>query len=324
MSLISLAAPRVRRLWAGAALVGAAVLAACGGGTSQFEPFAAERYFAFGDETSVITPDGRKYAANVLRPDGQGINCTLNPSWVQLVARVYGFSFEACPEEGATEFRALMRATAGAQLAEVNAQIDAQAAAGGFSRGDLATLMVGSNDVLALYAQYPARSVESLVAEARERGRGVGRAVNRMVDLGARVIVATIPDMGLTPFALAEKAAHNDIDRAELLSQLSSALNEQLGVTVLLDGRFVGLVQADLIVRAIARAPFLYGVVNVTDGICTVPLPDCTTATVRPGTTEGTLASPAAYLWADDTRLGYGAQVQLGNQAVGRARGNPF
>jgi outer membrane lipase/esterase len=324
MSLNPFAVPRVRRLLAATALAGAAVLAACGGGTSQFEPFVAERYFAFGDESSVITADGRKYAANVLRPDGQGINCLLNPLWVQSVAQVYGFSFEACPQEDATEFRARMLATPGAQVADVDAQIDAQVAAGGFAAGDLATLMVGSNDVLALYAQYPERSAASLVAEARERGRAAGGVVNRLVGLGVKVIVSTIPDMGLTPFARAEKEAHTDIDRAALLGELSSALNEQLGVTVLLDGRFVGLVQADLIVRAIARAPFFYGVLNTTDGICTVALPDCTTETVRPGATEGSLAAPATYLWSDDTRMGFGAQVQLASQAVGRARGNPF
>jgi hypothetical protein len=57
---------------------------------------------------------------------------------------------------------------------------------------------------------------------------------------------------------------------------------------------------------------------NITDGVCTVPLPNCTTATLVPE------ADPAHYLWADDTTLSTGGQTQLATLAIDRARRNPF
>jgi len=61
--------------------------------------------------------------------------------------------------------------------------------------------------------------------------------------------------MGLTPFAAQEKALYTDTDRAALLTRLTRAFNEQLGVKVLLDGRYVGLVQAELQFRALNQFP---------------------------------------------------------------------
>ena len=51
---------------AAAVVATAALVAACGGGTSQFEPFIAERVFAFGDDSSVLLSDGKRYGVNGL------------------------------------------------------------------------------------------------------------------------------------------------------------------------------------------------------------------------------------------------------------------
>ena len=53
-------------------------------------------------------------------------------------------------------------------VADIGAQIDVQIAAGGFSDKDISTLMVGANDIFALYAQYPARSEAALIAVATQ------------------------------------------------------------------------------------------------------------------------------------------------------------
>jgi len=193
--------------------------------------------------------------------------------------------------------------------------VEAQVAAGGFRDKDLATILAGTHDILALYAQYPARSEASLIADARASGERLARIVNRLVDLGVKVVVSNVPDVGLTPYGLAQKATFTDIDRGALLSRMTMALNEQLGVKVLLDGRFVGLVQADLRLQAIYRSP---GSLNVTDGVCAVALPTCTTATLVPG------ALTTDYLWADDTRLAPAGQSQLAQLAIDRTRRNPF
>jgi hypothetical protein len=300
-----------------AAACTATLLAACGGGTAQQDPFVPGRYFAFGDETSSLDPAGRKYGVNGLTAEGR-LDCAAQPNWVQQVANIYGFAFAECNPANLADTKARMLAVAGAKVSDVSAQVAAQSAAGGFRDKDLATVLVGANDVLELYAQYPARSEGSLLADARARGQQLAVSVNQLVALGAKVIVSNVPDMGLSPYGLAEKAAFTDIDRSALLSRLTAAFNEQLGVTLLLDGRFVGLVQADLRLQAIYRFPSAFGLTNATTGICTEVLPLCTTATLVTG---GDLPST---VWADGTRLAPGGQNQLAQLAVDRARRNPF
>lgn len=322
------ATPRWQRALA-SLLATAGLLAACGGGTSQYEPFVAERVFAFGDDNSAFTPlpagNGRKYSVNGL-DDAGSVDCRLLPIWVQSVASVYGFVFAECNPANVPEPRARSFAAAGARVADVAAQVEAaQVATGGLRDKDLATLLAGTNDIIDIYrTRYPedgsvaAVSEDELQAAARDRGKRLAQVVNRIVELGGKVIVSGLPNVGLTPFALKEKALHTDTDRAALLERLTNAFNEQLGVNVLLDGRYVGLVQADLQFRAIASSPGSYGFANVTVGACTAELPDCTTATLLPN------ANATQYLWADDTRFSSGAHAQLGALAVDRARRNPF
>jgi phospholipase/lecithinase/hemolysin len=310
--------PRSR--WLRHALVGLAAVAAmagCGGGTSQFEAFIPKRYFAFGDETSSLESNGRKYGVNGL--NGNGVfDCSLFPNWVQQMASSYGMAFAECNPTSLADTNARMLARNGAKIADVAAQVEAQVAAGGFRDKDLATVLVGANDVLELYAQYPARSEASLLADASARGLRLAQIVNRLVDLGVKVVVSNVPDMGLTPYGQKEKAAYTGFDRSALLSRLTAVINEQLGVNVLLDGRFVGLVQSDLRIQAINRSPISFGLSNIADGVCTVTLPICTTNTLVP-TADATL-----YLWADDTRFAPGGQSQLAQLAIDRARRNPF
>ncbi len=301
----------------GAVVVAAALLAACGGGTSQVEAFEPQRYFAFGDETSVIETGGRKYAVNALDNSGR-LDCAQQPIWVQQVASSYNFVFAECNPTFQSDTNARMLARAGAKAADVTAQVEAQVAAGGFRDKDLATVLAGANDILELYNQYPARSEASLLADARARGTRLAQTVNRLVGLGVKVVISTVPDMGLTPFGKAQKRAFQDIDRAAFLSNLTAAFNEQLGVTVVLDGRFVGLVQADLQFQAIERSPPSFGVSDNVTPICTVVLPQCTTSTLVSG------ADPATFLWADDTRPAAAGHAQLAQLAIDRARRNPF
>lgn len=296
--------------------VTAAALVACGGGTSQFEAFVPDRYAAFGDETSVLTSDGRKYGVNALTST-DAIDCASEPIWVQAVASNYGFRFAQCNPEAATP-KAFLRATTGAKVADLAAQIDAQAANGGTTGKVLATVLVGSNDILEAYAKFPSVPEDQLVADLRGRGERLAAQVNRLTDLGVKVIVSTVPDMGLTPFAIAQKAAFTDTDRAALLTRLTAALNGRLRVNILNDGRFVGLVLADEMVQVMNKSPVSFGLTDAVTAICTTALPDCTSKTLVAST------SSAAYLWADGTRMAYGGQNRLGILALSRALGNPF
>jgi len=312
------------------ALAGAvtvAALVACGGGTSQYDAFVAGRLIAFGDETSAITTSGQKYSTNgsTASTDASGttvytLDCNAQPNWVQSLASLYGFVFAECNPGNVEAPQAIMRALPGTRVADIQVQIDAQIAAGGFRDKDLVAMLAGANDILEMYQQFPGRSEDDLTAELRQRGKALALQVNRLVEYGAKVIVATVPDMGLTPYAGKQRLEFNDTNRAELLSRLTAAFNEQLGVNILLDGRFVGLVQADLRTQAMAKSPGSFGLSNVSTAVCleTAPLPGCTDQTLVDG------GSAAAWMWADDFWLAYGGQAQIGTLAVDRARRNPF
>jgi outer membrane lipase/esterase len=305
------------RLARAAGITALGLLASCGGETSQLEAFVPKRYFALGDETSVLTPVGQNYSVNGLDASGN-INCAVEPIWVQSVAAIYGFGFAECAGNSSFDPAGRILATAGAKVEDVAAQVEAQVAAGGFRDKDLATVLAGANDIYELYGQFPSLSRAVLMREAGNRGKRLALVVNRLIELGVKVVVSDVPDLGMSPYAIAERALATDTDRAALITDLTTAFNEQLGVNVVLDGRYVGLAQSQLRFQAIKRSPGTFGLANITDPVCTEVLPDCSSATVV------TDATPASYLWADTTRLGPGGHSQLASLAIDRARRNPF
>ena len=290
----------------------AVLLAACGGGTSQIQAFEPPRLTVFGDESSSFTPEGRKYTVNEFGTDGQTLDCNASPIWIQDVARAFNFAFPECPLTGA-QTKAATRAAPGARVADVVRQVDAHVAAGGFLNEELVLVLAGTWDVLDLYAQFPARSRDELINEARARGIRLAEQVNRMVGLGARVVISTMPDMGLSPYGIAQGA-----DGARLLTDLSAALNGRVRATIINDGRLIGLILTDEFVQVAARAPGYFNLSNAKDAVCTAALPNCTTRTLVDG------ASANLYLWASDRWLGTGGHRQLGALAVARATLNPF
>ncbi len=294
--------------------VAAAVLVACGGGTSQVDPFIAKRVLAMGDESSMLTPTGGKYSVAAVYSDNT-LDCTSNPIWVQSVASLYGFVFNECNPNTSSNTQAIMLARLGGKADDLPAQIDAQVGAGGFTNRDLVTLMLGANDVLEMYEAVANGSLTEAAAKAELalRGERLGKQVNRMVDLGARVIVSTIIDLGLSPYAIAKGP-----DAQAQITRLVAAFNGTMRVTIRNDGRYIGLVLADELVQGAVKLPASYTMFNVTDAACAVALPECTTGTLVDS------ATAANWLWADATHIAYGAQAKLAEFAVARARNNPF
>jgi phospholipase/lecithinase/hemolysin len=155
-----------------------------------------------------------------------------------------------------------------------------------------------------------------MVDELRRRGEELANRVNELVDQGTRVILANVPDLGLSPYARAQDAISPG--RAALLSRLTAAFNQQMGIKIVLDGSLIGLAVTDQMVQQIVRSPGSYGFTNATDGVCTTALPDCSNKTLVANGDAG------QFLWADGTRLSYGGQARLGQLAQQRAQRNPF
>ncbi|UDF37039.1 UNVERIFIED_ORG: hypothetical protein LHJ69_08230 [Shinella sp. XGS7] len=301
------------------ALAAAAVLTACGGGGGQIEPFKPKSIKAFGDETSVITSAGRKYTVNATDANDVLV-CSSNPIWIQALAGSFGLVFAECNPNNVTPPSGKIYAAAGAKVADVKAQVDAAFNAGGFSSTDLVSMLAGANDVLELYAQYPQQGLDALKAQAGQRGRDLADQVNRIANAGGRVIVATLPDLGLTPFAIKERQSKPDTDRAKLLTELITEFNNQLRLNILNDGRLIGLVLADEMSQAIVRFPSAFGYSNVTEAVCldsSLPL-QCTSKTLVTG------GSADSYLWASSVLLSPAGQGRLGLLAQTRALNNPF
>ena len=332
MTLTSWSSRRGAR--AAALLAAAAFVAGCGGGSEQVSTFDADRALAFGDESSLIVDsnangNGFKYSVNgTVSPTDPTVSCRLNAIWIQRVAGLYGLVFPQC-NPGPTPVAAptsRIRATLGATSADLAAQIDAQEAESAIGSGDIATVMVGVNDVLAQYAQYPTLSEDAITDNVEAAGVVVGKQVNRLANAGARVLLSTIIDAGVTPFAAAEKRSHTDIDRAELLTRLSQRFNASLRRTIDNDGRKIGLILLDELVSAVAKFEGLNGFTNTNTGACDltksklVPpsVLDCTDLTLITG------AGANTYLWADDRRLSAGGQASFGNLAIERAENNSF
>lgn len=297
-----------------------ALLSGCGGGTTQIQPFAPTRIISFGDESSLVQADGTKYTVNAFKVNTKDLDCRLNPMWTQAVAAQFGLVFPQCNPDAVASPKGIMYAAVGAKVADVTSRIDAHLASDSFGAKDLVTVLVGMNDVLELYSQFPTKSRDALINEAKARGAALGDQVNRIAGAGGRVLISTIYDMGLTPFALNEKLNKPDIDRAVFLDDLSSAFNVAMRLKLVNDGRLIGLVLTDETIQQAARFPALTGYTDVTHAACKaeVAAPACTADTL---VTNG---SPTTWLWATDTLLSPQGQSRIGSVARQRAVNNPF
>jgi outer membrane lipase/esterase len=322
-------------LRAAGVLAVAATLASCGG--ESLVPFNPSRILVFGDQASVVTlepvpAEGKKYTINALNADGT-FNCSANLIWVQVLALNYGKGFPECPyanESGAPASRILAQAGATAagvldiDLAQqITRQLDKPAAeGGGIGSADLVTVFVGVNDVVELYKLFEAGiSADEVSARAETAGVAIATQIARIADAGGKVIVATVPDVGLTPFGRSK-----DVAGRALLSALTLRVNNQFLLTLQNsgnnNGRKIGLIEINPYLINVVAYPLSYGYAldGVRDSACLdLPLPpDCTTQTLKAGATAST------WLWANETQLTPKGHLQLGSLATTRARNQPF
>jgi phospholipase/lecithinase/hemolysin len=317
------------RAVAGLAVV--AALASCGGGTYQVSAFVPARILTFGDESSMLVgPQGLKYSINGVSTETQLIDCSLLPMWTQVLAASYNdpnLVYANCNREAVPNPNAVQLATIDATVDDLETQVATFRTGDTFNNNDLVTVWVGMHDVLQAYAENGSNDdVNALTTDMRARGIHLANIVNSIAGSGARVILLTIPDMGLSPYAAAENQ-RGDFDRAALLTQMSDAFNRSLRSNVINDGSKIGLVLPDDYVKAAVRNPSGFGYIaqpNVTPG--------CTNISPLPGCRQDELITDISvnsnqeqfFLWADSTHLGAAPQQNIGNQAVSRAHSNPF
>ena len=315
--------------WLAPVLLGSvAVLAACGGGTSQVTAFMPARVVVLGDENSVIVDngnaDGFKYTINDRTSTGAG-KCLVLPTFAQSLIGLYGYATKECNPTGITP-KAVIHAVVNATVEDAAKGLAKQIASVSPAIGssDMVSVMIGANDVIALYEDVRdgRRTSGAAVAEAQRRGTLAAEQINSILGADARAMVITIPDMGLSPYAFAQ--AKTMASATSVLSTLSYEFNAYLRTRIdskRFDGRNYGLVLADDIVAAMAKSPtsFLVSPSNAVAAACTTASAvDCLTTTLV------TDASTTSHLWADDRHLGPDAHNRIGSQAQSRAANNPF
>jgi hypothetical protein len=305
----------------------AALVAACGGGTSQVQSFVPARLLVVGDETGLIVDDGShdgyRYTLNDRTSTTGAGKCLSLPTPAQTVAAYYGFVFAAC-NPNAAEAKAFAFGQAGALVEDattgVKAQVDAIA---GLGRSDMVMVTGGTNDVIDVYAQRQAGTLASdaaALAEAARRGTVLAGQINRILGTGARALVLTLPSLGSSPYAVAAEASK--AGAASLIDTLTATFNAalRLGIdSTDFDGRNYGLVLVDDVTAAMVRFPtsYLASPANTTEA-------QCTTASLPQGCVVSDTVKNNTYLWASDRFLGPAANAQIGSQALSRAVNNPF
>jgi len=312
--------PRNLKRGLGVAMVAVVALIAGCGGSEQIAPFEPTRAVTFGDENGVILQSGKKYTINGLDSSTRLVDCKQNMVWTQWLASGFSMVYPQCNTEFVALPQGIMYASPGAKVADVRDKIDQHLQNDRFGPKDMVAITVGVNDILELYRQFPAVSRDSLINEAKARGRLLADQANRIARANGRVVIATIFDVGLTPFGQKERQQQTDIDRAQFLDDLTSAFNVSMRLNLLNDGRLIGLVLADETVQQMVRYPGLFGFTDVTHAACRSDIApqDCTTDTLVAD------ANASQWLWAGDTLLSPSAHVQIGKQALTRAQRNPF
>ena len=101
------------------------LLAACGGGTSQIEPFAPRQIIVLGDESAVLAADGKSYSINALTSTN-AIDCSGLRIWTQQLVASFGMALDRCNPTNAGTTRGVTRGTPGAKADDIEAQITAQ------------------------------------------------------------------------------------------------------------------------------------------------------------------------------------------------------
>lgn len=384
---------KIRR-YASLALLGAAAttaavsLVACGGG--KRDPFVPTRLVVFGDEsgfmrasdsttlagipqsnpadTSPAAAPGQRYTVNQFN-DGttyDGFLCgqTDKLTWFQHIALHYGMQFAECIETPSAPAAAETWATESAKVADVTSAINAfPNYRAGFNDKDLVAISVGANDIKEAADSIFNHSgdISAWRSLLRARGQSLVPYIKAITDQGAHVVLLTVLDLGLTPYATAQNggtawnpATPPEIDcesapnpasltyKNEVLSMLTACFNiglRSFSGSNFVDGRVLALVRSDVLVRTLgAQNSVVFG--HRTDPLCpmsgnTLNLNQCRAnshdvvvsgvTVLTADTTQPNITDydhMGTYLWAGDVYLSHVGQTQLASWALSQIHTN--
>lgn len=312
-----------------AALMGAVMLASCGGG-EQEETFQPDRIVTFGDENTLILPTGYQYTVNnptaATSTTAAVPPCANSPIWVEYVAATYNLNFAEC--SGVTaRANARMLATLGATIPTVNTAVNDFKTSTGFNSKDLVTLMVGTHDLMALYESYtdPAASQAALVSASESLGEDLGQVVLNVTSTGAKVLITTVPNIGTSVWGLTQTESNRNT-LAAMVTAFNDGLNAKISEIANGGGRNGAVLEVDQEIEKYRRDyNSAYSTfTEKTKAACV------TTAGVTMADADLTSCLYSDdldnnyYLWAGRVQFGLLTHATLGSVAVTRIRANPL
>lgn len=285
------------RLGAALGLATSLLLSACGSG-STFEPLKPTRIVSFGDGLSDLgqTP-GQKFTVN----DG-----TIN-IWVERVATSYGKTITAQVSGGLGFAQGGARLNTGANA--IADQITAFLGANTIGVSDLLIVDAGVAELAALAAANPSDAALATAADAAGKALAA-QALRLTAANGKHIVIANAPDLGKTPFAVAQ-------GRAAGFSAATRAFNDGLKISLANVTGNILLVDTEAYVNILYSTPTTLGTGgNVTAPACATPTAQtCTPTTLAAGVTNYNL-----HLFADDRHLGPSAHRLLGDNAYNKIK----
>lgn len=254
MTLFSL-----RRAVLVAACASAALLAACGSGTTE-NALSPSRFVVFGDGFSDVGQTGATYSVN----DG-----TLT-TWPQELAYRFGLSITSSNSGGFDYARINARITNKPDAAGISTtltmteQINSFLASSTIGSSDVLVLSAGVADVVAQMNAVTAgtQTEAQMTANLQQAGKDLGAQVRRLVTAGASQVIVVGPyNVGRTPWA-------TTLGKVSLLTDGASKFNDALLVSIVDLGSKVLYVDAAYYLNLVTGDPTSYSLINSTTVVC--------------------------------------------------------
>jgi outer membrane lipase/esterase len=259
----------LRRALVVAACASAALLTACGSGTTE-SALTPDRFVVFGDAYADVGQSGSRYTVN----DG-----TVN-TWVEQIAARFSKTITPSSAGGLGYARVNARVVAkpdaagSATTLTVAEQIDAFLAANTIRSSDVLIVAAGISDIVvqAKAVVDGSQTEAQFVANVQQAGRDLGAQVRRAVSAGGKQVIVVGPyNLGRSPWGIG-------IGKQDMLTNATTRFNEALKVSIVDLGANVLYPEGEAVINNIT-APDSNGYLSLTNRNS----PVCTSVDPGPG-----------------------------------------